>query len=256
MDLKLNNRFFIVCGATSGFGLAITKQLISENAGVTAVARGKEKLDKLAAQFPGIDIFEGDITLSETIIHLKNTLRNRVPDGILVNAGGPPAMKFEETTIADWDGAYHNLLRWKVEIVQAFLPSMLTRGYGRFLFIESAAVKQPLENLVLSTSLRLSVLGMVKTLSQEFPDKGVTFNTLAPGYHYTTAVERLIRKKAETEKISFEDAKSMMEQALPIKKTGNVDDFASLAVWLLSPLSSYVNGQVFAVDGGVIKSTL
>ncbi|MBN2610488.1 MAG: SDR family oxidoreductase [Bacteroidales bacterium] len=257
MDLKLNSLLFVVCGATNGFGLAITKLLVSEGASVIAVARGKERLEKLRKEYPSnIEAVEGDITLSDTLTKLSELLVNRVPDGILVNAGGPPAMKFEETTIHHWDEAYHNLLRWKAELVQTFLPAILKRGYGRLVFIESAAVKQPLENLVLSNSLRLAVVGMVKTLSQEFPDRGVTFNILAPGYHQTAAVERLIRKKAENEGISFDVAKSMMEQALPMKKTGDVSDFATLAVWLLSPLSGYVNGQVFAVDGGIIRSTL
>jgi 3-oxoacyl-[acyl-carrier protein] reductase len=104
--------------------------------------------------------------------------------------------------------------------------------------------------------LRLSVVGFVKTLSQEIPDKGVTFNILAPGYHYTAAVERLINKKSETEKISKKEAKTLLEKSIPMKRTGNVDHFASLAIWLLSPLSNYVTGQVFTIDGGVVKSTL
>ncbi|NJK85940.1 MAG: SDR family NAD(P)-dependent oxidoreductase [Bacteroidales bacterium] len=132
-------------------------------------------------------------------------------DGILVNAGGPPAKSFHETTLEDWDEAYKKLLRWKVELVKSFLPGMMAQQYGRFLFIESAAIKQPLENLVLSTSLRLSVAGFVKTLSQEIPLSGITFNILAPGYHYTPAVERLVRKKSENENISFEEARMKME---------------------------------------------
>ena len=257
MDLKLKDKTFIVCGATGGFGLAIAKLLISENAYVIAVARGKDKLGKLASEHKNnIEIFSGDISQPETIQELKNKFGGRKIDGILVNAGGPPARKFAETKLTDWDEAYRNLLRWKVELVQTFLPGLLENRYGRFLFIESASVKQPLENLVLSTSLRLSVVGLVKSLSNEFPDKDVTFNILAPGYHYTSAFERLINKKAENEGISFSQAKEILENEMPMKKTGNADDFASLAVWLLSPLSGYVNGQIYAVDGGVIKSTL
>ena len=109
---------------------------------------------------------------------------------------------------------------------------------------------------VLSTSLRLSVVGFVKTISQELPDKGITFNILAPGYHYTPAVERLIQKKAQVSGISNNEARSRIEAEIPMKRTGNVDHLASLALWLLSPLSDYVTGQVYSVDGAVIKSTL
>jgi len=257
MKLEIENRNFIVCGATSGFGLAITKQLIAEGASVFAVARSEDKLRELKDAYPEkLSYSVGDITQSKTILELfKSTEKNSL-DGILVNAGGPPAMKFVETSVKDWDEAFRSLVRWKVELTQLFLPRFLKQAYGRFIYIESSAVKQPIENLVLSTSLRLSVVGMVKTLAQEIPDKGVTFNVLAPGYHYTPAIERLIDKKSKQEKISNKDARKLLEQSIPMKKTGNVDNFASLAVWLLSPLSEYVTGQVYAVDGGVIKGTL
>jgi 3-oxoacyl-[acyl-carrier protein] reductase len=257
MNLDLKDKEFIVCGATSGFGQAIAMQLIKEGAHVIAVARNEEKLKIFQdAHCQQMEILIGDITLSKTIDRLKKLTENRKLGGILVNASGPPAKSFIETTIDDWDEAYKQLLRWKIEITQAFLPLFIKRAYGRFLFIESSAVKQPLENLVLSTSLRLSVVGFVKTLSQEMPDKGVTFNILAPGYHYTPAVERLINKKAEVLKISAKEAKTLLENAIPMKHTGNVAHLASLAVWLLSPLADYVTGQVYTIDGGVVKSTL
>lgn len=257
MDLGHKNRFYIVCGATSGFGLSVAKQLISEGANVMAVARTEKKLEELKDEFKdNIEIFAGDITRSSVIKEINQKTLGRTIDGILVNSGGPPAMSFQETKLENWDDAYQQLLRWKIELVKTFLPEMQKRKYGRFLFIESSAVKQPIENLVLSTSLRLAVVGFVKTLSQEIPLSGITFNIIAPAYHYTPAVERLVRKKSENEKISFDEARKLMEDAMPMKRTGNVDDFASLALWLLSPLSAYVTGQVYAVDGGVLKSTL
>jgi 3-oxoacyl-[acyl-carrier protein] reductase len=257
MNLQIKDKKFIVCGATSGFGLAITKLLVADGAAVIAIARNENNLRELKdAYSESIEIFPGDITESKTIAALVKFTSNKNIEGILVNAGGPPAMKFVETKIKDWDEAYNKILRWKVEITQAFLQQFLKRSYGRFVFIESSSVKQPLENLVLSTSLRLSVVGMVKTLSQELPDKGITFNILAPGYHLTPAIERIIDKKAKDEKISKKQAQKLLEDRIPMQKAGNVDNFASLALWLLSPLSEYVTGQVYAVDGGVLKGTL
>lgn len=257
MDLLLKNKFFIVCGATSGFGLATTKHLIADGARVMGVARTTEKLEKIKNDYKeSFFPFSGDITKSEVIKELHEKTANTKIDGILVNSGGPPAMSFQETSLNDWDNAYNNLLRWKIEFVKTFLPDMLRNKYGRFVFIESSAVKQPIENLVLSTSLRLSVVGFIKTLSQEIVQSGVTLNIMAPAYHLTPAVDRLVFKKAENEKITHEKAREIMENATPMKKMGSPDDFASLAVWLLSPLSEYVTGQTFSIDGGVIKSTL
>ncbi|MBN1952635.1 MAG: SDR family oxidoreductase [Bacteroidales bacterium] len=257
MDLKIKDQTFIVCGATSGFGLAIANQLLTEGAKIIALARGEEKLRELQDGYTGqVDILIGDITDDKTIENLLRHTENKDIHGILVNAGGPPAMKFFETRMSDWDEAYKKVLRWKVKITRDFLKKFEKQKYGRFLYIESSAVKQPLENLVLSTSLRLAVAGFVKTLSQEMPDRGVTFNVLAPGYHQTPAVDRLITKKAEQSRISRMQAKKEIEATIPLNKTGDVRHLASLAVWLLSPLSEYVTGQVYAVDGGVIRSTL
>lgn len=257
MDLKIKDKTFIVCGATSGFGLGVAKHLLNDGAKVIAVARGEEKLNELKDAYGSkVDILVGDVTESSTIKTLVKSVREIELGGILVNAGGPPAMKFAESKLSDWDDAYQKVLRWKIEITQALLPKFVKQAYGRFVYIESSSVKQPLENLVLSTSLRLSVVGMVKTITQEMPDTGITFNVLAPGYHYTPAVERLMNKKAKDENISMKKAQQILEERIPMKKTGDVANFASLATWLLSPLSEYVNGQVYAVDGGVLKATL
>jgi 3-oxoacyl-[acyl-carrier protein] reductase len=257
MDLGINAKKFIVCGATSGFGQAIAKQLINEGASIIAIARNEEKLKEFQdAYTKGIEILIGDITQSKTIARLKELIKGKSIHGIVVNASGPPAKSFIETSMSDWDEAYTQLVRWKIELTAAFLPIFINQGYGRFVYIESSAVKQPLENLVLSTSLRLSVVGLIKTLSQEIPDKGVTFNVLAPGYHDTPAAERLINKKAEVLKISKKEARAFLVKTIPKKEMGDVDHFASLAVWLLSPLADYVNGQVYTIDGGLVKSTL
>lgn len=257
MDLKIKDKTFIVCGATSGFGLGVAKHLLNDGAKVIAVARGEEKLNELKDAYGSkVEILVGDVTESSTIKTLVKSVREIELGGILVNAGGSPAMKFVESKLRDWDDAYQKVLRWKIEITQALLPKFVKQAYGRFVYIESSSVKQPLENLVLSTSLRLSVVGMVKTITQEIPDTGITFNVLAPGYHYTPAVERLMNKKAKDENISMKKAQQILEERIPMKKTGDVANFASLATWLLSPLSEYVNGQVYAVDGGVLKATL
>jgi len=256
MNLELKDQLFLVGGATSGFGKAVADALIKEEARVIVIARGREKLQKQYANEPLAEMVNGDITQHETIELIKKVVGNRQLHGILVNAGGPPAKTVLETTLEDWDDAYQKILRWKVELTQAFVPAMMKAGYGRLVYVESPSVKQPIENLVLSTSLRLAVVGMMKTLSQEIAKSGVTLNVLAPGSHNTPAIDRLYIKKSEQTGLSFDEVKKNAIQQIPVGALGEADDFASLAVWLLSKNSRYITGQTITVDGGIVKGTL
>jgi len=256
MDLQLKNKLFIVSGASSGFGRAIASMLSQEEAQVIAVARGMDKLKVLQEEHPGIEVLALDITQPESLDRLLESVGERDLNGIVVNAAGPPAKAFLETNMGDWDQAYRQILCWKVDLVQTFLPLFEKNNYGRYLFIESISVKQPVPNLVLSTSLRMAVTGFVKTLSDEIALKGITANVMAPGMHMTPALERLIRKNSEVEGISFEEAKEKIIDGVPVKKTGSVDDFGSLALWLLSPWSSYITGQTISVDGGAVRGSM
>ena len=257
MDLDLKGRLFIVSGATSGFGKSIAKALIREGAHVIINARGEEKLLKMQEQHPGqVEIFAGDITTDATISDVLRMVGDRKLDGLVVNAGGPPAKSFIETEISDWDEAYTSVLRWKVKMTNHILPKLQEQGYGRIVFIESVSVKQPIENLVLSNSFRLAVIGFVKTLSQEIASDGITMNALAPGYHATPAMDRLFIKKSQLLGITPEEARQEFENEIKTGKLGDPDDFASLAVWLLSPHSRYITGQTISVDGGLVKGIM
>lgn len=256
MNLELTNQLFIVGGATSGFGKAVAAALLNEKAKVIVVARGEEKLKEQYTANQNAEMVVGDITEHATIEQLKRVVGDRQLHGMLVNAGGPPAKTVLETTLNDWDDAYAKILRWKVEITQAFVPAMSKAGYGRIVYIESSSVKQPIENLVLSTSLRLAVVGMVKTLSQEIAKSGVTLNILGPGSHNTPAIDRLYHKKSEQTGVAFDEVKQAAIQQIPVGRLGEADDFACLAVWLLSKQSGFVTGQTIMVDGGAVRSTL
>lgn len=255
MNLQIKNQLFIIGGATSGFGKAIAEALLAEGANIIAVARGEEKLKALQSSAPiQVEIIAGDISDNTIIKQLADIVGNRQLHGMVINAGGPPAKTVLETTLDDWDAAYKNILRWKVAITQAFMPKMMEQKYGRVLYIESSSVKQPLENLVLSNSLRVAVVGMVKTLSQEIAKSGVTLNILGPGSHNTPAVDRIYKKKSEQTGVPFEEVKQTALAQIPVGALGEAADFASLALWLLSPMSRYVTGETITVDGGAVKS--
>lgn len=256
MDLKIKDRLYLVGGATAGFGNATALALIAEGAKVIAVARNAKNLSEFQSQFPEqLEAINGDITESEIIDEIVNLIGKRKLDGILVNAGGPPAKSALETTMEDWDLAWFTVVRWKIDLVMKLLPVMRKQKYGRILFVESVSVKQPIENLVLSNSFRMAVVGFAKTLSQEIGDEGITVNVLAPGYHNTHAVKRLLQKKSDTTGKSYEAIQLELEKNIPVRRMGIPDEFASLAAWLLSPHSGYINGQTISIDGGVMAGS-
>ncbi len=254
MNLDLDNRLFIVTGAGSGFGRAVAETLLKEGAQVIAVARTESVLLDFQAQWSeNLEILAGDITQTETQQKVFDAIQGRFLSGVLVNAGGPPAKNLDELVAADWDEAYRQLVRWKIQFVQGILPFFRNQSYGRLLFIESISVKQPVENLILSNTFRPAIVGFVKTLSQDFASQNITMNILAPGYHDTAAMHRLFKKKAEMENTTVEAARKVFEESIPVKRLGKADELSSLAAWLLSDKSAFLTGQTISHDGGGVK---
>jgi 3-oxoacyl-[acyl-carrier protein] reductase len=254
MDLKLSDQRFVVCGASSGFGEAISRQLLQEGAHVVLVARRGELLrDKFSHFKDQTEIIEGSLIYNETLDKIEHSVQAKETHGIVFNAGGPPTGTPLETNMDDWDSAWKLVMRWKIDLALRLAPYFREKEYGRMLFIESQSVKQPLPSLTLSNSFRAGVVGFAKTLALEIAGSGVTANVLAPGSHETPAIERVIEKNKTSLNISFEDAKKNMEENIPVGRMGKAEELASLATWLLSPHAGYVTGQTISHDGGVIK---
>lgn len=251
MDLHIKDQLFIVGGASSGLGRAVAMRLLAEGASVIGVARGADALKEMETKYTGqFQYVAADITTPAALDEIIEMIGERQVHGALVNAGGPPAKMIMETTPGDWDDAYYKLLRWKVPFVQALIPAMKNAAYGRILFLESQSVKQPIENLVLSNSLRMAVVGFAKTLSREMAGTGINVNIIGPGSHDTAAIERLYKKKSEQTGLTEAEVRQAAIRNIPAGALGQADDFAQLAAWLLSPASRYVTGQVYLVDGG------
>lgn len=257
MDLGISGQSFLVTGASSGLGRAVASRLLEEGANVIVTARRQSSLEELVLSFPGkVHLISGDIRDTGVITAIVTKAISENIEGVFINAGGPPAKTIAETTLQDWDEAYNLLLRWKVNLTRQLLPHFRQKNYGRIVFSESVSVKQPVDNLVLSNSLRMAVVGFAKTLSHEYGRFGITANTMGPGFHETAALERLFRKKSEQMGITFEQARDLSVSQVPVGKTGSPEDFASLAAWLLSPWSKFVSGQVFFLEGGTLKASL
>lgn len=254
MDLNIRNKFFIVGGTGSGFGRAVSKALASEGAKVLAISRTERKLTELKSLFPeNIEILAGDLSGSDVLEEVAYLASKQELTGVFFNAGGPPAGTFDEISMKQWDDAYQSVVRWKIELTKLLLPQLKQQQYGRLLFLESVSVKQPVENLVLSNSFRSAMAGFVKTLSQEIAQFNITANILAPGFHDTAAIQRLVTKKSEQTGLNESEIRNQFTKDVPVGAMGNPDDLASLAVWLLSPHSRYITGQTITHDGGLTR---
>ncbi|MEO0469111.1 MAG: SDR family oxidoreductase [Bacteroidota bacterium] len=257
MNLEIKDQLFLVGGASGGLGRAIAETLLAEGAKVLAVSRSEDKLQAFQTSYPDqLEYLAADLTQSESLPLLLDAIGDRLLSGAVINAGGPPAMPVMQTTLPDWDEAYRTVVRWKIALTQALVPKMIEKGYGRMLYIESVTVKQPKENLVLSNSMRMAVVGYVKTLSQEIANTGVTLNILGPSFHATERLDNLVRKNSELKGISEAEVRASIIQQAKVGFIGRPDDFASLAVWFLSPVSRYITGQTISVDGGNVLGSM
>jgi len=251
MELGIKDKTAFVAASSQGLGKMVAMELAQEGASIIICGRNKNNLENTKQEIEkqtGATVLAlaGDLSIAaerEQII--KSALHSYSTIDILVtNTGGPPAGKFEEFKQEDWDNAYHNLLSSVVGLVNGFLPGMKQQRWGRIISITSMAVKQPVNNLVLSNSVRASVVGLIKTLSNELALYNITVNNVMPGYTETERLNELIRDNP-----SFSSAKS----EIPMGRFGKPEEFAAAVVFLASERASYITGQSLAVDGGWIK---
>ncbi len=267
MDLGLAGRTALVTAASRGFGLATARLLAAEGCQVAMCARGEEDLAEAAADVcaAGEDVYGGcagrvlaqalDVRDDAAVTaFVRRTEQELGPvELLLLNAGGPPAGAFADLELADWEAAYRLTIESAVRLCRLVLPGMKERGWGRIVAVTSVAVLQPVENLVLSNVLRPAVQGLVKSLSDEAAPRGVTVNAVAPGFHATSAVERLIAAKVAATGCSREDVIAGWTGAIPAGRLGEADELAALVVFLMSAQAGYVTGQCVVADGGWVR---
>jgi 3-oxoacyl-[acyl-carrier protein] reductase len=250
MDLGLKNKVAFVAASSQGLGKSVALELASEGATIILCGRNKETLKAAEAEIKarGVPVFAltGDLSLPEDSQRfIDSALKEFGKVDILVtNSGGPRTGKFEAFTKADWDQAVQQLLGSAVALVKGFLPGMKERKWGRIISITSQAVKQPVPNLILSNAVRSSVVGLMKTLSNELGAYGITVNNVMPGYTQTARLMRLIETNPSVASVTSE---------IPLGRFGKPEEFSAAVAFLASERASYITGISLAVDGGWIR---
>lgn len=263
MDLGLSGKVALVAAASRGLGRAVAFELAREGAKVVVCARGQQSLDAarddiVARTGADVHAIAADLTDRDHIARVAASAVERFGrvDILVTNNGGPPAGPFEAHPWETWEQAVQLTLRSAVELTRAVLPGMRERKWGRIIHITSIAVKQPVDNLMLSNSVRSAVTGFARTLASEVAADGITVNCLLPGYTRTERVETLADATAKRDGLAREDVLSRFEREIPMKRLGEVDEFGAVAAFLASERASYITGQSVAVDGGWIRSLL
>lgn len=254
MELGLKNKTAFIAASSQGLGKAVALELAKEGANVIINGRNNETLEGAKKEIEKISgqkvlALAGDLSIDnerEQIIKRSLDAYDQI-DILVTNTGGPPTGKFEDFKQEDWDKTYKSLLISVVGLINGFLPGMKQQRWGRIIAITSQAVKQPVNNLILSNSVRASVAGLMKSLSNELGIHNITVNNVMPGY---TATDRL--KKLAEKNPAFANAKN----EIPLGRFGNPEEFAAAVTFLASERASYITGVSLAVDGGWIKNIL
>jgi 3-oxoacyl-[acyl-carrier protein] reductase len=262
MDLQLQDKSVLVTAASKGLGLAAAREFAREGANVVMCARS-EALEPAAAAIraeTGAEVLavRADVTRQEEIDRLVQTTLDRFGqiDILIVNAGGPKPGNFFDLTPQDWEEAAQLTLMSAVRLCYAVVPHMLQRGMGSIVTTQSVSVKQPIDNLILSNSLRMAVIGLWKSLANELGPKGIRVNSINPTFTWTERVQQLLNNRASINNTSVEEEATRIAATIPLQRMGDVEEFGRAIVWLASPAASFIHGHALMFDGGVTRSAL
>jgi 3-oxoacyl-[acyl-carrier protein] reductase len=263
MDLGLTNRVALVAAASKGLGRAVAEELAREGARIAICARTESALAEAAAQIQklsGREVFHQvlDVADSSAVSHFVATVEARYGrvDICVTNSGGPPSKSFRDTHPDEWRAAVDQLLMSTVFFARETLPRMQKNKWGRLITITSSAVKQPVDGLLLSNSVRAAVTGLARTLANEYAADGITVNNVCPGYTRTARLDGLASTISARTGCKPEEVLAGWEHEIPVRRLGTPQEFAALVAFLASERASYITGASIAVDGGLVRSLL
>jgi 3-oxoacyl-[acyl-carrier protein] reductase len=260
MDLGLKDRVAIVAASSQGLGKACALGLAREGASLVICAREAERLAHAADQIraaTGATVLSLALDLNDPahIRHLVDEAVRRFErvDVLVTNNGGPPAGYFDDLDDEAWLAAHERTLLSAVRLIRAVLPAMRLQQWGRIVNITSISVKQPIEDLLLSSVYRLGVVGLAKTLAAQVAADGITINNVAPGYTRTGRVEALLHSRAAAQGVPPDEVLEAMVAGYPMKRMAEPEELAALVTFLASEQASYITGTTIPVDGGFVR---
>ncbi len=260
MNLNLKNKNALVCGSTQGIGKATAMALAEQGANITLVARNEEKLLDVLTELPNtyqnhnyiVADFQNPKELGEKV---ANSLKKIGIYHILVNnTGGPKGGPVFSADIIDFENAFTQHLKSNHILAQTVVPRMKEADFGRIINIISTSVKQPLDGLGVSNTIRGAVANWSKTLANELGEFGITVNNVLPGATSTERLAEIIKNKAEKTGKSIEEVSKAMKNSIPAKRFAQPGEIANVVAFLASEAAAYINGINVPVDGGRTKS--
>ena len=249
MDLGIEGRTALVMGASQGIGRGIAASLAREGARVAIVSRSRERLERAAREIEEEVVpFVADANDLDRLAGLPAEVAEALgPVEILVtNTGGPPLGRALEHRAAEWEAAYRTLVLAPRTLVDAVLPGMLERRWGRIANVASSSVREPIPGLALSNAHRMAAVGLFKTLAAEVAGDGITVNTVATG--------RFATQRAADNAGSLEAAEERARSEVPARRLGTPEEHGDLVAFLCSERASYLTGAVIPLDGGLLRS--
>lgn len=263
MDLGLTGKTAVVGGASKGIGKAVAFGFAREGARVVVCARDPQPLQATAAELrhaTGVEVLAipadlaqadaAEKVITETVAHFGTV------HILVANTGGPPLGGFRKVTDADWENAFALNFLSTVRLIRHALPYMEKQQWGRIITVMSAAVKEPMDGLILSNGVRPGVVGMAKTLSREVGKHNITVNTVLPGRILTDRLRSHVTASAERTGKPFEQVLAESAAEVPLRRIGDPEELANLVVFLASEAASYITGTSIQVDGGAVRGLL
>jgi 3-oxoacyl-[acyl-carrier protein] reductase len=261
MNLEVLNRTYLVAASSKGLGFGIAEALASDGAKLSLCSRTKSEVDAAAASLKGrynVDA-RGYVCDASDAASIQNWIDSSLRDfgtidGLVVNAGGPKAGKFDSFTDEDWDAAFNLTLMSAVRMIRGVLPTMRSKGSGSILTITSSSIKEPIDILLLSNVFRSGVVSLVKSLSADLAPQGIRINNLVPGAIDTDRIRANDSFAAKRLGTTPEARKASRESEIPMGRYGTAQEFGKVGAFLLSDAASYISGATVMVDGGKSKT--